>query len=233
MNRISTARVILFGVGGVGSWCAESLVRSGIQHLTIVDADIVNPSNCNRQLMATRSTLGMVKTEAMRQRLLDINPDLDLVTCHQFYNEENASQFHLEQYDYVIDAIDSLSDKALLVLQATEAGKRNHHTRFFSSMGAALRIDPLRVRTAEFWKVKGDALARALRAKFKRKQIFPAMKFQCVYSEEPPRENQGDTDETLDPAFGKVHVNGSLSHVTMVFGAALAGLVIQDLDTFQ
>ena len=119
MGRIGRARVILFGVGGVGSWCAEGLVRSGIRHLTIVDSDVVAPSNCNRQLMATPSTIGEVKVEALKRRLLDVAPDADITATRSVFNAQSAESFHLEQYDYVIDAIDSLKDKAELILRAT------------------------------------------------------------------------------------------------------------------
>ncbi|MBO5784539.1 MAG: ThiF family adenylyltransferase, partial [Bacteroidaceae bacterium] len=109
MQRAARCRVIVFGVGGVGSWCAEGLVRSGIGHLTLVDSDCVSVTNINRQRMATVHTVGRPKVEALREQLLDINPEADISIVQQFYSEENASQFGLEQYDYVIDAIDSLA----------------------------------------------------------------------------------------------------------------------------
>jgi Dinucleotide-utilizing enzymes involved in molybdopterin and thiamine biosynthesis family 1 len=123
MERIAQKRVIIFGVGGVGSWCAESLIRSGIRHLTIVDNDRVCVSNCNRQLMATTKTIGQMKVDALKARLLEINPDAEIATLQEIYQEENAADFHLETYDYVIDAIDSLKDKAHLILHATSIAK--------------------------------------------------------------------------------------------------------------
>ena len=150
MKRIGAQRVIIFGVGGVGSWCAEALVRTGIQHLTLVDFDRVDVSNINRQLMATSQTVGQVKVDVLRERLLAINPNADITALPILFNEESAPSFRLEDYDYIIDAIDSLKDKALLIEQACQI-----KARFFSSMGAALKLDPTRVQVAEFWKVKG------------------------------------------------------------------------------
>ena len=117
MERLASVRVILFGVGGVGSWCAEGLVRSGVKHLTIVDADDVVPSNINRQRMATVSTVGRSKVDALKEILLDINPDAVIEGVHARFSEETAASFGLENYDYIIDAIDALKDKAKSTLQ--------------------------------------------------------------------------------------------------------------------
>ena len=150
MERVARQRVIIFGVGGVGSWCAESLVRSGISHLTIVDSDRVCITNVNRQLMATTGTVGEVKVEALKERLLSINPLAEITALQKIFTQETADEFGLENYDYIIDAIDSLKDKALLILMACST-----KARFFSSMGAALKMDPTRIKVAEFWKVQG------------------------------------------------------------------------------
>ncbi|MFA5656760.1 MAG: ThiF family adenylyltransferase, partial [Dysgonamonadaceae bacterium] len=117
LELIASQRVILFGVGGVGSWCAEALIRSGIKHLTIVDPDRVNISNINRQLPATTSTLGELKVEVLKKRLLEINPDAEIETIAQIYTEENSAMFHLDNYHYIIDAIDTLSYKAHLLIE--------------------------------------------------------------------------------------------------------------------
>ena len=243
MERIAQKRVIIFGVGGVGSWCAESLVRSGIRQLTIVDSDRVCITNINRQLMATTKTVGQAKVEALKERLLTINPEAEITALQQVFSEENASTFCLEDYDYIIDAIDSLKDKAALILLATSlpAHREGATTQlpahregarggaFFSSMGAALKLDPTRIRVTEFWKVQGDPLARALRKKFKHLGRFPEQKFQVVYSDEL-LENRGsisEEDETPSP-FNKPQTNGTLAHITAIFGFTLAGLVIQD-----
>lgn len=209
MSRIAEKRVIVFGVGGVGSWCAESLVRSGIKHLTIVDSDVVCTSNINRQLMATTETVGQVKVEVLKERLLSINPSAEITAIHEFFTAETAESFHLDTYDYIIDAIDSLKDKAHLILMACQT-----EATFFSSMGAALKLDPTHIKIAEFWKVQGDPLARVLRKKFKHEGHYPARKFLCVYS-----------DELIEP---KGEGKGSLVHITAIFGHMLAGLVVQD-----
>lgn len=223
LEKLRAARVLIFGVGGVGSWCAEALVRGGVSHLTLVDNDTVSVTNCNRQLMATSRTIGQVKVEAMKARLMEINPEAHIVTRQETYQAETADTFRMEEYDYIIDAIDSLKDKADLILRATALPK---HIMLVSSMGAALRRDPLMIRKAEFWNVKGDALARALRERFKRNKTFPRRKFVCVYSEETPMKNLGVTDETCSY---KAQINGSLCQVTASFGMAIAGIVINDI----
>ena len=236
MQKLASLRVIIFGGGGVGSWCAESLVRSGVGHLTIVDSDRVCITNINRQAMATTKTIGQVKVEALRQRLLDINPAADIEAVQQIFCEDTAGEFALDSYDYIVDAIDSLHDKALLILHACRT-----RARFFSSMGAALKLDPTQVRVAEFWKVRGCPLGAALRRRFKKEGVRPARKFKCVYSEEV-LENRGEV--VACDAFGcpcsegkeeapewharKVHVNGSLVHITAIFGFTLAGLITKD-----
>ena len=156
MRLIAEKRVIIFGVGGVGSWCAESLVRSGIRKLTIVDSDRVCITNINRQLMATTKTVGQVKVDALKERLLTINPSAEITALQQIFTAETAENFELASYDYIIDAIDSLKDKALLILLACQT-----KAKFFSSMGAALKLDPTRIKITEFWKVTGDQIGRA------------------------------------------------------------------------
>ena len=215
MESLASKRVIIFGVGGVGSWCAESLVRSGIRHLTVVDSDCVTESNVNPQLMATTSTLGQPKVDVLRERLLTINPEATIVAVQKTYCAETADRFPLNDYHYIIDAIDSLKDKALLILQACQTD-----AKFFSSMGAALKLDPLQIKITEFWTVKGDPLARALRKYFKSRQTFPAKKFQCVFSDEQHKNALQPTDQT--------RANGTAMHITAIFGLMLSSLVIKD-----
>lgn len=243
MERLNSIKVIIFGVGGVGSWCAESLVRSGISHLTVVDSDRVCITNINRQLMATVKTVGQVKVEALKERLLTINPMAEIDARQQIFSEETADSFCLDSYDYIIDAIDSLKDKRLLIEMAC-----NTKAVFFSSMGAALKMDPTRIKVAEFWKVEGCPLARALRQRFKRLKRKPARKFLCVYSDELlenkghnascgtekcmcPKAKNGPGDAALlnhEWCSSKAQINGSLMHITAIFGMTIAGLVVKD-----
>lgn len=230
MEALRSVRVIIFGIGGVGSWTAEALIRTGITHLTIVDADKVATSNINRQVPATTLTVGMDKTTAMRNHLLTINPEAEIEAINDIYTLSTAHKYTLESYDYIIDAIDSLADKQLLIYNATHTQR----TRLFSSMGAALKISPSRIRTDEFWNVKGCRLAAALRHRIKKSGQYPGMKFLCVYSDEI-RPNKGTSllndqpNATDSPmTFNKVTTNGSLCHVTAIFGMTLAGLLIED-----
>ena len=165
MERVLNKRVIIFGVGGVGSWCAESLVRSGISHLTIVDSDRVCITNVNRQLQATTKTVGQVKVEVLKERLLEINPQAEINAVQEIYSAENAELFQLETYDYIIDAIDSLKDKIHLILHATECPGK-----LFSAMGAALKMDPTKIQVAEFWEVKGCPLASIIRKRLRKQK---------------------------------------------------------------
>ena len=216
MKLIGNARVIIFGIGGVGSWCAESLVRSGIHNLTIVDSDTICITNVNRQLHATTLTIGEVKAEVLKKRLLEINPKANILAIREFYSAENRDLFELEKYDYIIDAIDSPNSKADLIISATKC-----KATFFSSMGAARKIDPTKIQVAEFWKVKGDPLASSMRRKI-RKGEMPSKKFQCVYSEEVLENKEYDNLNGT--------TNGSVVHITAIFGFTLAGLVIQDIN---
>ena len=228
MERLARKKVIVFGIGGVGSWCAESLVRSGVKRLTIVDYDKVAQSNINRQAMATHSTVGEHKVYALRQRLLDIAPDAEITALPKLFNEITKDDFALGEYDYIIDCIDSLKDKILLAVEAT----RRHHAVFFSSMGSALKLDFTRIRIAEFWQVDGCPLASAMRKRMRQQKTFPAKKYLCVFSPEV-LDNKGNTavsDTDEDPALPrKAQTNGTMVHITAIFGFALAGLVVQDI----
>lgn len=223
LARLHEVRVILFGLGGVGSWCAEGLVRSGVRHLTLVDADVISESNVNRQLMATRRTVGQVKVEALRERLLEIDPEAQITPVQEVFNAETADTFALESYDYILDAIDSLKDKGELILRGT-------HTPavFFSAMGAALKVDPEQVKVAEFWNVRGCPLGAAIRKKFKQNHTWPGHKFRCVYSEEVLPNRGGEALAETD-LFNKAQINGSLAPITAIFGMTLAGLVVRDV----
>lgn len=204
--RLQSVRVILFGVGGVGGWCAEALVRTGVQHLTIVDFDTIAPSNLNRQVVATAANIGRTKVEEMRARLLSINPQADITALPLRYDTDTADRFYFNQYDYVLDAIDSLDCKMLLIRRATLST-----ATLFSSMGAARKYDPARIEVAEFWKVHGCPLARALRTRMKKADMLPAKKFFCAFSPE------------ISAA------GGTLAPVVGTFGFRLAAEVVKDI----
>ena len=237
MDRLRNARVILFGVGGVGSWCAEALIRTGLIHLTLVDGDVVQPSNVNRQLPATRETIGRPKVEVLKERLLTINPEAEIEAINTMYKEtmynvqkddvqctEEPFDFRLEGYDYVIDAIDSVAAKTDLIINAT----RVRGMKVFSSMGAALRFDPTAVTTGELMTIKGDALAKAVRARMKKIGLHPYRKVRCVYSTEQAMRLQR-TDRSTDRVQTVLPTKGSLMQVTAVFGCTLASMVIEDM----
>ena len=224
MEALSQKRVIVFGVGGVGSWCVEGLVRSGISDITIVDSDVVGVTNVNRQLMATSSTVGRVKVEALKERLFEINPEVRVEAVHKAFNEETVGEFDFDSYDYVIDAVDSLKDKILLLL--TASGSK---AKLFSSMGAALKVDPTKVKVDEFWQVRGCPLGAAIRKKMRRENTFPSKDFLCVYGDEV-LPNRGDPSlQGKEADSRKAVVNGTTAHVTAIFGMTLAGLVIKDI----
>ncbi len=218
MDTLKNLKVLVFGVGGVGSWCVEALARTGVGHITIVDSDTVAPSNINRQMPALSSTVGQPKVDVIAARIADINPEAETIAIQGRYTPETAPDFAIETYDYVIDAIDSLADKANLILRCTDPSTAPRRG-FFSSMGAARKLDPSKISTAEFWKVDGCPLARALRTRFRRSGVFPKRKFKCVYS-----------PETLPHrAEGLAGVNGTFAHATAIFGLTLASLLVTDL----
>lgn len=212
-GKLEVLHVAVFGVGGVGGWCAEALVRSGVRRLTLVDDDTVAESNINRQRQALPSTVGKPKVGVLRDMLLEIAPDAEITAVRDRYTPENADAFRalFEDCDVVVDAIDSVGCKAHLMLRSGVAGEGRPVV--FSSMGAALRTDPAKVRVAPFHKVAGDGLAKALRARF-RKSGIPLPRNLCVYSEELPEK----TDAS---------VKGSVMPVTCAFGMALASLVLR------
>jgi len=243
MEQLATKKAILFGIGGVGSWCAESLIRTGLIHLTIVDSDRVCITNVNRQLMATSKTVGEVKTDALKNRLLDINPDANITNLQKIYCKDTAEDFKLEDYDIIIDAIDSLSNKAHLIQNASVS-----KAIFVSSMGAALKIDPTQIKIDSFWRVNGCPLARKVRKMLRRSGVAE-IDFPCIYSEEVLvnegtyliEESESKPEPSMEEGPGdpnlvhhkwdhhKASVNGSLAHITGMYGFMLAGLVIKQI----
>jgi len=207
MARLAQAHVLIVGVGGVGGWCAEALARTGVGALTIVDDDVVAESNLNRQCAATVPALGRVKVEAMRERLAAVSPDCRVTALNVRYPDASVRLFG---FDVVADAIDSVDCKAELILNATAAG-----VPLVSSMGAALRLDPTRVKATRFDKVAGDGLARALRQRFKRLGRHPES-FTAIWSDEPPV---------------AAETRGSVMPVVATFGMCMAAGIVKRLTT--
>lgn len=207
--RLRAGQAIVVGVGGVGGWCAEALARSGVGRLVLIDDDVVVPSNLNRQCCALASTVGRAKVEAMRERLLAIDPALDVIALRRRWEESTTLErlpVDLSAPTVVIDAIDSVTCKAQLVLSVAAA-----KVPLLSSLGAAKRLDPTKVQLKRFSKVEGDGLARALRQRFKKLGRFPAADFTCAVSAEQAA------------AIGSL---GSMMPVTAAFGMALASAAI-------
>ena len=211
MARLASASVAVVGVGGVGGWCAEALARTGVGRIAVFDDDVVAPSNANRQCVATAASIGRVKVEAMRERLLAVNPDVKVDAFNVRWPANAAAAPDISGYDCVVDAIDSVDCKASLLLATIDAG-----VPVVSSMGAALRLDPTKVAVRRFDKVEGDGLARALRQRFKALGRLQDAKFPCVCSLEPPA------------VLGN-GVKGSVMPVVCAFGMALAAEAVRIL----
>ncbi len=215
VDVLSKKHVAVFGLGGVGGFAAEALARAGVGRLTIVDNDTVSVSNLNRQILALHSTLGKKKTDVMRSRLLDINPALDVTVRDTFFLPENAGTFRFADYDYVVDAIDTVAGKIALAVCAKEAG-----VPIIASMGAGNKLDPARFEVADLAKTSVCPLARVMRRELKQRGIEH---MKVVYSKEPAQKPQG-----VFPA-GERPVPGSVSFVPGAAGLILAGEVLKDL----
>jgi len=214
---LAQSRVIVVGIGGVGSWCAEALVRSGLENISIVDSDLISETNINRQVQATSRTLGQPKTFALEQRLKEINPLCKVVSFQEKFSAETAERFGIAEMDYVIDAIDTITCKLDLIETALTAGKK-----LFSSMGMARKLDPTLIRSADIWKTSGCPLARLVREGLKKRKIEGH--FTAVYSpEQIPRQ-----DGEIEKEDGKI-INGSAVTVTAAAGMVLASLVLKDI----
>ena len=184
MDHLSECRVAIFGIGGVGGYVCEALARSGIGTLDLIDHDKVCLTNINRQIIATGKTVGKYKTDVMKERILDINPEAEVNTYKCFFLPENASDFPFEKYDYVIDAIDTVTAKIELVMQCQKLG-----VPIMSSMGAGNKLDPTMFRVADIYKTNMDPLAKVMRRELKKRGV---KKLKVVYSEEKPISPIGD-----------------------------------------
>lgn len=232
MEKLYNARIAIFGIGGVGSYTAEALARSGVGALDIIDDDKVCITNINRQLFATRKTVGKYKVDVAEERLLEINPDLSIQKYQTFYLPETSDQFDFTKYDYIVDAIDTVKGKIELVIRANES-----NTPIICSMGAGNKIDPTQFKVSDIYKTKVCPLARVMRQELKKRDI---KKLKVVYSEEAvitPQEDMSISCKTqcVCPA-GTVRkcthrnqVPGSNAFVPPVVGLIIAGEIIKDI----
>lgn len=214
VSKLSRTRVAIFGVGGVGGYVAEALCRSGVGAIDLIDADTVSESNINRQIIALSSTVGRPKVDVMRERMLDINADVKVKTHEIFYSEECTDGIDLGEYDYVVDAIDTVKSKLYLIEQTKARG-----VRIISSMGAGNKLDPTAFTVSDIYKTSVCPLARVMRTELRKRGIG---ELKVVYSKEEPRRAVADGDN------GR-HAPGSVAFVPSVVGLIIAGEVIKDL----
>lgn len=218
LDRLAAARVAVFGIGGVGGYVVEALARSGVGALDLIDSDDVDPTNLNRQIIAAQPTVGRPKVKVAAERVASINPACE-VRCHQcFFLPETAGQFNFADYDYVVDAVDTVSAKLALVEAAYAAG-----APIVSSMGAGNKLDPTAFCVADIYETSVDPLARVMRKEL-RKRGIPALK--VVYSTEEPREPFPDGERVKE---GTRPAPGSVAFVPSVAGLILGGEVVRDL----
>lgn len=234
MEKLSSSRVAVFGIGGVGGYACEALVRSGVGHFDLIDDDKVCLTNLNRQIIATRKTIGQYKTDVMKERILDINPDAEVRVYKCFFLPENADEFPFEEYDYIVDAVDTVTAKIELVMKAQEK-----NVPIISSMGAGNKLDGSMFRVADIYQTKVCPLAKVMRRELKKRGVE---KLKIVYSEEMPTRPIEDmaiscrTNCICPP--GAEHkcterrdIPGSVAFVPSVAGLIIAGEVIRDLCT--
>ena len=226
MERLAKSRVAVFGIGGVGGYVCEALARSGVGALDLIDNDTVSLTNINRQIIATTKTVGQFKTDVMKARILEINPEAKVCTYPCFFLPENAEDFPFDSYDYVVDAIDTVTAKSELVLQCQRL-----NVPIMSSMGAGNKLDPTQFKVADIYKTSEDPLARVMRRELKKRGVD---RLKVVYSEEKPltpREDvYGDGEKENTPP-GRRAIPGSTAFVPSVAGLIIAGEVIKDLTS--
>ena len=221
IEKLQKARVAVFGIGGVGGYTVEALARAGIGRIDVIDNDTVSLSNINRQILATHSTVGMPKVEAARKRILDINPNCDVVTHQVFYTPETEGQFEFSQYDYIVDAIDTVTGKLALVQNAHAVG-----TPIICCMGTGNKLDASAFQVADISKTSMCPLARIMRKELGKRGI---KHLKVVYSQEEALTPTGGEEEAA--LLGKRQIPGSVSFVPGAAGLILAGEVIKDIAT--
>lgn len=221
MKKIFSSSVIVFGVGGVGGFAAEALVRAGIGKITIVDSDVVSVSNINRQIIALSSTVGMKKVDAAEMRFSDINPDCEIAKYDVFVTDDTIDLFDFSSYDYIVDAIDTVSAKLLLAEKADKLG-----VPIISSMGAGNKVDPTAFIISDIGKTYNDPLCRVMRRELKKRGI---KKLNVCWSDEMPISPKINSEDYEKPQNGRRAVPGSVSFVPSSAGLAIAGYVINDI----
>ncbi len=220
LDKLSKKRVAIFGVGGVGGYVCEALVRSGIGEFDIIDNDMVAESNINRQIIATHSTIGLPKVEVMKNRMMDINPDVKVNIYQSFFLPENSDAFPFSDYDYVIDAVDTVTAKIEIIMKCKEYG-----VPVISSMGTGNKLNPAMLRVTDISKTKIDPLAKVMRRELKKREIY---KLKVVYSEEAPIKPL-QPQEAIEETSTRRSTPGSVAFVPSVAGLIIASEVVKDL----
>ena len=218
VEALKNKRVAVFGIGGVGGYVCEALVRTGVGHFDLIDNDTVSLTNLNRQIIATRDTIGRYKTQVMKERMESINPEVEVRLHECFFLPENADEFHFEEYDYVVDAVDTVTAKLEIIQRAKE-----HHVPVISAMGAGNKLDPAGFMVSDIFKTSMDPLAKVMRRELKKLGI---KNLKVLYSKEEPRKTVNDSGE--EPKGGRA-VPGSIAFVPAVAGLVIAGEVVKDL----
>lgn len=214
MDRLRQAHIAVFGIGGVGGYIVEALARSGVGHLDLIDNDKVSPSNINRQIIATMDTLGRYKVDVMKERILSINPDAEVNTRKCFYLPENAGEFDFRKYSYVADAIDTVTAKIELVLQAQKAG-----VPIISCMGTGNKLDPARLETADIYETSICPLAKVMRRELRKRNV---KELKVLYSKEEPI-------KSTQPSAQRRAIPGSISFVPPAAGLMIAAEIVKGI----
>ena len=226
LKKLKNSRVAVFGIGGVGGYVCEALIRSGVGKFDLIDNDTVSVTNINRQIVATEKTIGLYKTDVMKERMLEINPDADITVRKCFFLPENSDDFPFSEYDYIVDAIDTVSAKIELVIKA-----QKNNIPIISSMGAGNKLDGSQFKVSDIYKTKMCPLAKVMRTELKKRGV---KKLKVIYSEEKPLKPVLDTSLEKETSFGekpaeKRFVPGSVAFVPSVAGLIMAGEVVKDL----
>ncbi|MBN1971911.1 MAG: tRNA threonylcarbamoyladenosine dehydratase [Candidatus Delongbacteria bacterium] len=219
MTKLENSSILICGVGGVGSWAAEMIARAGVGEITIVDNDTVDVSNINRQMPALHKNIGKLKVDVVKERLMEINPELRIHTFSIFIEEASLEQLFIKKYDYIVDAIDSITPKVLLIKKALD-----NNIPIVSSMGAGAKFDPLQIKVEDISKTKICPLARIVRTKLKSYGVYKG--FKAIYSTEPAKKEAVIDGEQKNY---KRSVLGTISYLPSTFGMVAASVVIRDL----